>query len=349
MIQGFVLYAGAAFAAINLLVDLAYGCHRPPHRRCRPRDGRRRSDAQPTPSLPGRPSSSRLRATRSTRGGRMHPRPAARPHRGHRVRPRDHSHPGRRAGPAAQPPRSRRSRRGSQVPRPLPRVPARHRPPGARRPVPPALRRPPLDRHRRVCAVLFITIVGIGVGMLAGWYGGVRRHRRSAASSTCFLALPTFLLALAVTALLGPGLRNVMVAIVLAWWPIYARIVRGVVLSERSKPYVESARAVGSSSFRIIRSATSSPTSSAGHRADHARPRHRHAGHLRPLLPRPGRVAARRRSGAPCSSEGRTYLSVAPHMMFFPGAAIFLMVLGFNLLGDGLRDVLDPRTRRRRR
>jgi len=48
-------------------------------------------------------------------------------------------------------------------------------------------------------------------------------------------------------------------------------------------------------------------------------------------------------------SEGRTYLSVAPNMMFFPGAAIFLMVLGFNLLGDGLRDVLDPRTRGRRR
>lgn len=196
-------------------------------------------------------------------------------------------------------------------------------------------------------AVVFITAVGIGIGMLIGWFGGLL-DTVFGRFLDMFLALPTFLLALAVTALLGPGLRNVMVAIVLAWWPIYARIVRSAVLSERSKPYVESARAVGSSSARIIRR------------------------HLLPNILGPVIVLTTLDLGivmlaisglsflglgvAPPAaewgsmlSEGRTYLSVAPNMMFFPGAAIFLMVLGFNLLGDGIRDILDPRTRRRRR
>jgi peptide/nickel transport system permease protein len=196
-------------------------------------------------------------------------------------------------------------------------------------------------------AVVFITVVGIGAGVLIGWFGGLL-DTVFGRFLDMFLALPTFLLALAVTALLGPGLGNVMVAIVLAWWPIYARIVRSAVLSERSKPYVESARAVGSSSGRIIRR------------------------HLLPNILGPIVVLTTLDLGivmlaisglsflglgvAPPASEwgamlaeGRTYLSVAPNMMFFPGAAIFLMVLGFNLLGDGLRDVLDPRTRTGRR
>ena len=195
-------------------------------------------------------------------------------------------------------------------------------------------------------AVLAISIVGIGVGVLTGWFGGVV-DTVFGRFVDIFLAFPTFLLALAVTALLGPGLNNVMVAIALAWWPIYARIVRSAVLSERSKTYIESARAVGSPSLRIIRR------------------------HLLPNVLGPIVVLTTLDLGTvmlgisglsflglgvkpPASewgamlSEGRTYLSVAPNMMFFPGAAIFLMVLGFNLLGDGLRDVLDPRTRRRR-
>jgi peptide/nickel transport system permease protein len=190
-------------------------------------------------------------------------------------------------------------------------------------------------------------VVGIGAGVLIGWFGGLL-DTVFGRFLDMFLALPTFLLALAVTALLGPGLGNVMVAIVLAWWPIYARIVRSAVLSERSKPYVESARAVGSSSGRIIRR------------------------HLLPNILGPIVVLTTLDLGIvmlaisglsflglgvapPASewgamlSEGRTYLSVAPNMMLFPGTAIFLMVLGFNLLGDGLRDVLDPRTRTGRR
>jgi peptide/nickel transport system permease protein len=196
-------------------------------------------------------------------------------------------------------------------------------------------------------AVLAISVVGVIVGLIIGWFGGVVDTVFGRVLDM-FLAFPTFLLALAVTALLGPGLMNVMVAIVLAWWPIYARIVRSAVLSERSKPYIEAAGATGCSSFRIVRR------------------------HLLPNIVGPIVVLTTLDLGTvmlaisglsflglgvkpPAAewgamlSEGRTYLSRAPNMMFFPGAAIFLMVLGFNLLGDGLRDVLDPRTRRGRR
>jgi len=198
-----------------------------------------------------------------------------------------------------------------------------------------------------VVAVLVISLVGIAVGMAIGWLGGIV-DTIFGRFVDMFLAFPSFLLALAVTALLGPGLGNVMIATILAWWPIYARIVRSAVLAERSKTYVESAAAVGNSSFRIVRR------------------------HLLPNIVGPIVVLTTLDLGTvmlgisslsflglgvrpPAAewgamlSEGRTYLSRAPNMMFFPGVAIFLMVLGFNLLGDGLRDVLDPRTRGGRR
>jgi ABC-type dipeptide/oligopeptide/nickel transport system permease subunit len=196
-------------------------------------------------------------------------------------------------------------------------------------------------------AVLAITVIGVVLGLVIGWFGGLV-DTLFGRLVDMFLAFPTFLLALAVTALLGPGLMNVMVAIVLAWWPIYARIVRSAVLSERSKPYIEAARATGTSSFRIVRR------------------------HLVPNIMGPIVVLTTLDLGSvmlaisglsflglgvkpPAAewgsmlSEGRTYLSRAPNMMFFPGVAIFLMVLSFNLLGDGLRDALDPRTRGGRR
>lgn len=195
-------------------------------------------------------------------------------------------------------------------------------------------------------ASLAISVIGVAVGLVTGWFGGITDNLISRVVEI-LLAFPTFLLALSVTAMLGPGLRNVLVAIILAWWASYARIVRSAVLSEREKPYIEAARAVGSGSGRILRR------------------------HLLPNIVAPIVVLTTLDLGAvllslsgfsflglgvkpPTAewgamlSEGRTYLSRAPNMMFFPGAAIFLMVLGFNLLGDGLRDALDPRTRRSR-
>ena len=191
-------------------------------------------------------------------------------------------------------------------------------------------------------ATAALSAIGLLVGMLAGYFGGIVDTVISRVVDV-MLALPTLLLALGVTAVLGPGLDNVIVAIVIAQWPGYSRIVRGAVLAEREKEYVEAARAAGASTPTIFRR------------------------HLMPNVIGPVVVMTTLELGitllvitalsflglgvAPPAaewgamlSEGRTYLSRAPNMMLFPGAAIFLMVLGFNLLGDGLRDVLDPRT-----
>ena len=198
-----------------------------------------------------------------------------------------------------------------------------------------------------LAASVAISFIGVLVGLIAGWFGGITDTLISRVIDI-LLAFPTFLLALAVTAMLGPGLRNVLVAIILAWWASYARIVRSAVLAEKDKPYIEAARACGSPSMRILMR------------------------HLLPNIVAPIVVLTTLDLGAvllslsgfsflglgvkpPTAewgsmlSEGRTYLSRAPNMMFYPGVAIFLMVLGFNLLGDGLRDILDPRTRGGRR
>lgn len=193
-------------------------------------------------------------------------------------------------------------------------------------------------------ATLGISLIGIVMGVLAGYFAGVVDTVVSRVIDVV-LALPAFLLALAVTGVLGTGLGKLKIAITLVWWASYARIVRGVVLAERGRPYVEAARALGSSDARILRR------------------------HVMPNIVAPVVVLTTLDLGAvllgvsglsflglgvkpPTAewgamlAEGRTYLSTAPNMMLFPGAAIFVMVLAFNLLGDGLRDLLDPRTRR---
>jgi len=194
-----------------------------------------------------------------------------------------------------------------------------------------------------VAATLGISLLGLLLGMLAGYLGGLVDTVISRVVDV-LLAFPSFLLALAVTGVLGPGLGNLMLAVVAVSWAGYARIVRGSVLAEREKAYVEAARATGVSGWLILWR------------------------HLLRNIVGPVVVLTTLDMGAillgisalsflglgvkpPTSewgamlSEGRNYLSQAPNMMLFPGAAIFLMALGFNLFGDGLRDVLDPRTR----
>lgn len=200
-------------------------------------------------------------------------------------------------------------------------------------------------------ATLFVTfwisLIGVVLGMVAGYFGGLLDTCISRVIDV-LLALPPFLLALAVTGVLGPGLGNLILAITLVWWASYARVVRGVVIAERSKAYVEAAQAHGTSHARILWR------------------------HLLPNIAGPVVVLTTLDLGAvllglsglsflglgvkpptpewgAMLSEGKTYVGLAPNMMLFPGAAIFLMVLGFNLVGDGLRDMLDPRTRRVRR
>ncbi len=190
-------------------------------------------------------------------------------------------------------------------------------------------------------ATFAVTVIGLTVGLLAGYLGGLVDNLLSRLMEIVS-AIPSILLALAITAVLGIGLRNVLIAIVAATWPTYARVIRGAVLAEREKDYVEAARAAGAPMRRIF------------------------ARHLLPNIIGPAMVITTLELGImllsisalsflglgvrpPAAewgamlSEGRTYLSRAPHMMLFPGSAIFLMVLGFNLLGDGLRDLIDPR------
>ena len=195
-----------------------------------------------------------------------------------------------------------------------------------------------------VVAGLAIGVVGLVMGMLAGWFGGAVDMVISRIVDV-LLAFPLFLLALGITGLIGPGLRNLSIALVSVAWAGYARIVRSAVLAERNKPYVEAARAAGASEARIM------------------------GKHVLPNVVAPVLVLTTLDMGVvllavsglsflglgvkpPTAewgsmlAEGRNYLDQGPQMTVFPGAAIFLMVLGFNLLGDGLRDALDPRASR---
>jgi peptide/nickel transport system permease protein len=183
--------------------------------------------------------------------------------------------------------------------------------------------------------------VGSLCGLLAGFIGRWVDQLIMRSIDT-LLAFPYFLLAVAIIAALGPGLVNGMVAVAVVNIPFYGRIVRATVLSVKQTDYVESARALGISELRLA--------------LTHV---------LRNCLP-PLIVAITLNVGGmitalaglsflglgvqpPTSDWGsmlsasRQYLNVAPHVAALPGMAIFLTVLGFNLLGDGLRDALDPR------
>ena len=158
------------------------------------------------------------------------------------------------------------------------------------------------------------------------------------------LAFPLLLLALAITGFVGAGIGSLLVAIVSVWWASYARIVRGLVLSLRERPFIEAARAGGVTPIRII------------------------TRHVIPNVIPPIVVLATLEMGSlllaisglnflglgvqPPTAEwgamlndGRPFLRSAPQLMIYPGLAISLAVMGFNLLGDGLRDALDPRLR----
>ena len=125
--------------------------------------------------------------------------------------------------------------------------------------------------------------------------------------------------------------------------PTYARLVRASVLSAREHLYVEAARALGGRDRFILARYILPNVVAPLDRHGHARPRHRHPVRRRPQLSRARQPAAGSRSGAACCSEGRDYLREAWWISTFPGLGIMLTVLGMNLLGDGLRDVLDPR------
>ena len=190
-------------------------------------------------------------------------------------------------------------------------------------------------------AVLISGILGMGTGLIAGYFGG-RVDDFFMRLADVQLAFPFILLAIAVIGVLGPSLRNIIVVIGVSSWVVYARVVRGEVLSIREREFVQAAVALGSRDGRIL---------------------------LRHVLPNaftPWLVVATldmarvivlesalsflglgvqppTPTWGGMLADGRVYLSTAWWLATFPGLAILITVLGINLFGDGLRDTLDPR------
>jgi peptide/nickel transport system permease protein len=195
-----------------------------------------------------------------------------------------------------------------------------------------------------VTVVTASLLLGIAVGGIAGYLGGWVDVALTTFAMNTFLALPGILLAIAFAAFLGPGFTNLVLALAIGGWAGYARLVRAQVMSVREREYVEAARALGAGGFRIF------------------------FHHILPNIVQPILVqAAIGMAGvilaeatlsflglgipAPAPSWGamlndaRLHLFDAPRLVLFPAAAVAGAVLGFNFLGDALRDQLDPRTK----
>lgn len=189
-------------------------------------------------------------------------------------------------------------------------------------------------------AVVISLIIGTVLGAIAGYYGGVVDYIISSITDIAW-AFPTSLLAIAFIATLGPGLQNVIIAIALASWAGYCRVVRAQFLSIKQREFIEAARVLGMSDARIIF-------------------RHILPNSLTPIvvmatleLPKAIVVEASlsflglgaqppQPSWGAILDSGKGLIGQAPWVSFFPGLMIMLVVLGFNLFGDALRDVLDP-------
>ena len=185
------------------------------------------------------------------------------------------------------------------------------------------------------------TFVGVILGLIAGFFGGYVDSLIMRCCDVMF-AFPGILLAIAIVAIIGPGIQNVMIGVAVGTVPSFARIIRGAVLEVRSELYVEVARSIGCPPARIMFT-------------------HIFPGTMRALIVNFtmnvggailsasslsflgfGASVTQAEWGAILSS-GRNYLAVAPHLVLYPGLVIFLTVLAFNLFGDGLRDTLDPK------
>jgi peptide/nickel transport system permease protein len=194
-----------------------------------------------------------------------------------------------------------------------------------------------------IMVIVIGSVIGTIVGAIAGYVGGLWDELLMRVTEL-FMAFPTIILALAITAALGPDMRNAIIALVIVWWPSYARLIRGLVLEVKSKEYVEGARSVGATGPYIL---------------------------FRTVLPNcvsPAIVLATLDIGnAILTFAGLSFLGLGPDpsspewgrmvsigidffdqwwMWLYPGMAIAILVMAFNFIGDGLRDLLDPRLRK---
>jgi peptide/nickel transport system permease protein len=184
-------------------------------------------------------------------------------------------------------------------------------------------------------------VVGVPLGVVAGYFGGVADEGIMRVTDI-FLAFPSLLLSLAFAAVLPPSLTSLTIAIAITWWPWYARLIRGQAASVAGRPYVESCRALGIPTWRILL-------------------RHVLPNSVTPLIVQVSldfggvilTASALSFLGLGAQdptpdwglmvAEGENYFTTQWWLVTYPGLAIMLTALAFNLLGDGLRDVLDPR------
>jgi peptide/nickel transport system permease protein len=190
---------------------------------------------------------------------------------------------------------------------------------------------------------------GLGLGLVAGFYTAGRWGRLIDTlvmrTSDILLAFPAVLLAIAIVTAFGPGLRNAMLALAIIYLPRFIRLVRASVLVEKAQAYIEAGQALGISHRRLLcRHLVPNVTSPVIVQATLG---------LAEAIIEAAALSFLGLGATPPTpewgamlSEGRSYLRLAPWVTFFPGMAIFLIVVSFNLLGDGLRDALDPRLRR---
>ena len=196
-----------------------------------------------------------------------------------------------------------------------------------------------------IVSVLLAMMIGVPIGVFSGYIGG-KVDTVLMRLIDILLAFPGVLLAVAIISILGPSLTNAIISVGIYTVPMFARLARGSTLSVKEEPYIEACRAIGISNFQIlyrhvfpnisahlfvmatlrvgISILTASSLSFLGLGAQ-------------PPSPEWGAML----------SNGRNYLLVAPHLVIFPGLAIILLVLGINLLQDGLRLALDPKMRER--
>ncbi len=186
-------------------------------------------------------------------------------------------------------------------------------------------------------------LIGVPLGMIAGYVGGWAQEAIMRTTDV-FLSVPGLILAIAIVGALGPGIVNAMLALSLVWWPGYVRLVQAKTLSLKNEVYVEAAHAMGAGRLRVVfvhilPNCTSPIIVKASMDMGMAILGAASLGFLglgaQPPFPEWGAMI----------SVARTYLPDWWWYSFFPGLAIFLTVLGFNLLGDGLRDLLDPQHR----
>ena len=192
-----------------------------------------------------------------------------------------------------------------------------------------------------ISIVFLAAFIGTMVGLLSGYFGGLVDNILMRLTDI-FISLPTLILAIAMTAALGPSLPNAVLAMVVVWWPVYARLIRSEVLAVKEKNYIRAMKVMGASPARIILfhvlpntidSVIVRASIDFGNAVMFCASLSFIGLGAQPPTPEWGAML----------TSGRDYLRDAWWLVTFSGLAIFVTVMGFNLLGDAIRDYLDPR------